>query len=189
MEKKTFSVTGMTCSACSAAVERKIGGMNGVKSVSVALLQNTMTVDYEEKDVGEREFSEALKQIGYGLASQPKKEEAKKRENAMARRLWWSVIFLLPFLYCSMGHMIGLPLPDLLNPHHYPVYFSLFQAVLSIPVLWLNRSYFIHGFSALIRRVPNMNFLIAIGAGGWCSNRGRYGDGGICFDEKKYAGG
>ena len=165
MEKKTFSVTGMTCSACSAAVERKIGGMNGVKSVSVALLQNTMTVEYEEKDVGEREFSEALKQIGYGLASQPKKEEAKKRENAMAARLWWSVIFLLPLLYCSMGHMIGLPLPDLLNPHHYPVYFSLFQAVLSIPVLWLNRSYFIHGFSALLRRVPNMDSLIAIGAG------------------------
>lgn len=179
----------MTCSACSVAVEWKIGRMNGVKSVSVALLQNTMTMEYEEKDVGEREFSEALKQIGYGLASQPKKEEAKKRENAMARRLWWSVIFLLPLLYCSMGHMIGLPLPDLLNLHCYPVNFALFPAVLSIPVLWLNRSYFIHGFSALIRRVPNMDFLIAIGAGGWCSNRGRYGDGGICFDEKKYAGG
>lgn len=165
MEKKTFSVTGMTCSACSAAVERKIGAMNGVTSVSVALLQNSMTVEYDEKAVGEHDFSQALKQIGYGLASQSQPAEPEKQHSGIGKRLWWSVIILIPLFYCSMGHMVGLPLPEILNPHVHPMNFALFQAVLSVPVLWLNRSYFIHGFTALFRRVPNMDSLIAIGAG------------------------
>ena len=165
---ENFVVTGMTCSACSAHVERAVSKVDGVETVAVNLMTGRMSVTFDETKTSPAAICEAVAADGYGaeLASntdahrqQEKQDEA---THAMKRRLILSVCFLVPLFYLSMGHMMGWPLP-----HAFHTSFPLFvgtQVVLLIPILIANRNYFTVGFSRLFRAAPNMDSLVALGA-------------------------
>ena len=168
--KQTFDVTGMTCSACSSYVEKAVGKLDGVQDVSVSLLQNTMTVDYDEGAVKEKQICKAVEKGGYHAKAQGSAEtQAAAPEDggqaAVKTRLIWSVLFLAVLMYVSMGHMLHLPQPFFLEGAENAAVQLLTQFLLTLPVLVLNRSYFVHGFRRLIKGAPNMDTLIAVGSG------------------------
>ena len=171
--KQKFDVTGMTCSACSAHVEKSVTKLKGVKKVNVNLLQNFMVVEYDEGLVQADTIIAAVKDGGYGASVhggtdekkiQPQAQTATDESQHMKKRLLYSFLFLIPLFYLSMGHMMGLPLPQILIGHENMMSFALTQLFLTIPVLWINHKYFDVGFRALWNRSPNMDTLIAMGA-------------------------
>ena len=169
--KQKFDVTGMTCSACSAHVERNVGKLQDVCSVNVNLLQNSMTVEYEDTKLTDDEIIKAVEQGGYGAkvhgaenSSIPAENIAQSEMESMKKRLIWSFLFLVPLFYISMGHMMGMPLPEILSGHENMMSFALTQLFLTLPILYLNRKYFSTGFQAIWHRSPNMDSLIALGA-------------------------
>ncbi|MFQ9443961.1 MAG: heavy metal translocating P-type ATPase [Vescimonas sp.] len=163
-----FAVTGMTCAACSAHVEKAVSRLSGVQSAPVNLMLGSMTVTYDEKAVAESDIIAAVKAAGYGAspASQTDQGQLRRDQDAALRRrkkhLIWSVVFLVPLFYLSMGHMMGLPLPQVLHMH--PLLLACLQLALVIPILILNRNYFTVGFSRLVKLSPNMDSLVAVGA-------------------------
>ena len=168
MQEK-FVVTGMTCAACSAHVEKAVSQLQGVDSVAVNLMLGSMLVDYDPAQVTTQAIVSAVENGGYGAkpaADAEKQDTRRAQEEAlgrMRRRLVWSIVCLVPLFYISMGHMMGLPLPAFLTRSHMT--HALAQLVLCVPILILNRSYFTVGFSQLFRRSPNMDTLVALGAG------------------------
>lgn len=174
--KEKFEVTGMTCSACSSRVEHTVSKLDGMKDVSVNLLTNSMQVEFDEDQLSTADIISAVSHAGYGAsvkqegASAPvaKREE---RENPveeqlkeMRHRLIVSFVFLIPLMYVSMGHMVGLPLPYFLAGHQNAVSFAFTQFLLALPVVYTNRKFFIKGFQTLFHGAPNMDSLIAIGS-------------------------
>lgn len=169
-----FSVTGMTCSSCSAHVEKAVRKLPGVEQVNVNLLSNSMTVDYTEDQVNSQAIIEAVVEAGYGASQYVK--AAEKRQTAqpvdtvqeqltsMKNRLIISFAFFVPLMYISMGHMAGLPLPSFLTGHHNAIAFAMTQFLLTLPVMYVNRKYYQVGFKTLFRGSPNMDSLIAIGS-------------------------
>ncbi len=168
MMTEQFAVTGMTCAACSAHVEKAVSKLSGVQSAPVNLMLGSMTVTYDEKAVTESDIIAAVKAAGYGAspASQTDQGQLRRDQDAALRRrkkhLIWSVVFLVPLFYLSMGHMMGLPLPQVLHTH--PLLLACLQLALVIPILSLNRNYFTVGFSRLVKLSPNMDSLVAVGA-------------------------
>ena len=168
MMTEQFAVTGMTCAACSAHVEKAVSRLSGVQSAPVNLMLGSMTVTYDEKAVAESDIIAAVKAAGYGAspASQTDQGQLRQDQDAALRRrkkhLIWSVVFLVPLFYLSMGHMMGLPLPQVLHMH--PLLLACLQLALVIPILILNRNYFTVGFSRLVKLSPNMDSLVAVGA-------------------------
>lgn len=168
MMTEQFAVTGMTCAACSAHVEKAVSRLSGVQSAPVNLMLGSMTVTYDEKAVTESDIIAAVKAAGYGAspASQTDQGQLRRDQDAALRRrkkhLIWSVVFLVPLFYLSMGHMMGLPLPQVLHMH--PLLLACLQLALVIPILSLNRNYFTVGFSRLVKLSPNMDSLVAVGA-------------------------
>lgn len=168
MMTEQFAVTGMTCAACSAHVEKAVSRLSGVQSAPVNLMLGSMTVTYDEKAVTEGAIIAAVKAAGYGAspASQTDQGQLRRDQDAALRRrkkhLIWSVVFLVPLFYLSMGHMMGLPLPQVLHTH--PLLLACLQLALVIPILILNRNYFTVGFSRLVKLSPNMDSLVAVGA-------------------------
>ena len=151
--KQTFNVSGMTCSACSAHVEKAVGKVEGVSQVSVNLLGNSMQVTYDESAVTAETIMQAVAAAGYG-ASLPqragKQGPSPRRENAaaeeldsMKRRMIWSFVFLIPLFYISMGHMMGAPLPGFLVGMENALAFALTQLLLTLPILYLNDKYIV----------------------------------------------
>lgn len=179
--KEKYDVTGMTCSACSAHVEKSVKKLKGVQAVSVNLLQNSMTVQYDPKLLSSQQIIEAVISAGYGAAlkeekaSKAKTASSSAKENkedaafknalSMKKRLAASFCFLVPLMYVSMGHMLGAPLPQVISPEFNPLIFALTQLFLTLPVMYINRKYFQTGFKTLAKRAPNMDSLIAIGSG------------------------
>ena len=167
--KQKFSVTGMTCAACSARVEKVTKALSGVTHAEVNLLAGTMQAEYDEKQVNAQQIIAAITEAGYGASIAEGQKKTRRNEvqeklmQSMKRRIIASVCLLLPLMYVSMGHMMGLPLPEIL--HENPLVMVLTQIVLTIPVLIINRAYFIHGFRNLCKRSPNMDSLIAVGSG------------------------
>ena len=167
MQEK-FAVTGMTCSACSAHVEKAVGKLPGVNSCGVNLLLGSMVVDYEESALTSQQIIAAVVEAGYGAEPAAELHRSKSQTaqeqylRAVRRRLLWSVLCLLPLFYLSMGHMIGLPLPTALVIHFKLS--ALLQLAFCVPILFLNRNYFTVGFSRLFRGSPNMDSLVALGA-------------------------
>lgn len=163
----------MTCSACSAAVEKSVKKLEGVSSVNVSLMTNSMTIAYDS-DVPEESVIEAVKKAGYGAQVHKKKGEKgsavstvnpiEEELKEMKTRLIVSVAFLIPLLYVAMGYMVGLPVPQWLVGPENAVSFAFLQMLLSMPIAYVNRKYFTIGFRALWLRAPNMDSLIAIGA-------------------------
>ncbi|WP_444658058.1 heavy metal translocating P-type ATPase [Caproiciproducens sp. R2] len=180
---KKFNVTGMTCSACSANVEKSVRKLNGVNSVNVNLLSNSMTVDYDDTVANDAEVIRAVENAGYGASvysrkananakSQPQESPVQKELQSMKTRLIVSFTFLIPLLYLAMHHMlkewIGLPVPEWIKAtFHGPengVVFAFAQFLLLLPIAYVNRKYFQVGFKTLAKRAPNMDSLIAIGS-------------------------
>ncbi len=175
MKTTRFSVTGMTCSACSAHVERAVSSVDGVSRVQVNLLTNSMAVTFDETAVGVSTIIQAVIAAGYGASEEGKPatsssnkqtatEGAKKQDPYMKRRLWLSLLFLALLMVVSMGHMAGIPLPSFMSGHAGAVNFALTQLFLCLPILYLNRAYFKKGLPALWRGNPNMDSLVAVGS-------------------------
>ena len=166
--KQQFDVTGMTCSACSAHVEKAVAKLKGVNKVAVNLLTNGMTVNFDEKVISADDIISAVVKSGYGAAVRGEKQTAKPVKTAASgvtlSRLITSVVICVVLMYVAMGHMIGLPLPSFLTGTENAVSFALVQLLLCLPVWYLNRSYFINGFKRLFKGAPNMDSLIAVGS-------------------------
>lgn len=172
--KQKFNVSGMTCSACSAHVEKSVAKTEGVQSVEVSLLTNSMQVVYDESRIDPAKIIRAVEQSGYG-ASLPQKGAPAASAAApasspadavkqMKRRLILSFCFLIPLFYLSMGHMMGLPIPHFFHGTENALTFAFTQLLLTLPVAYLNRAYFQVGFKTLFRGSPNMDSLVAIGS-------------------------
>lgn len=173
MIKEKYNITGMSCAACSAKVEKTVSKLVGMDKVSVNLLTNSMQVEYDDKKLSSKDIIKSVVDAGYGasLAGDTKekaKEKSIKKTNddaisSMKFRLKVSVIFLLILMYFSMGSMIGLPLPNFLSGAGNPVGFALTQLLLVLPVMYVNRKYYISGFKSLSHFSPNMDTLVAVG--------------------------
>ena len=174
MTKKKFSVTGMSCAACSAAVEKAVGRLDGVESAQVNLLAKSMVCVYDESKTGADAVIAAVEKAGFGAAelaerertAEPKKEKAAAGDGftAIRTRLWVSIVFLALLMYVSMGHMLGLPLPGFLHGTQNALPFAFLQFLLTLPVLYVNRKFYFNGFRALAHRAPNMDSLVAVGS-------------------------
>lgn len=172
--KQKFDVTGMTCSACSAHVEKAVGKLEGIQAVNVNLLQNSMVVEYDETALQTEDIIRAVESGGYGAspqganpassAAEPPKNVALEEMAVMKKRLISSFCFLIPLFYISMGHMMGAPLPAILLGNENIMIFALTQLLLATPVLIINKKFFVVGFKALWNRAPNMDSLVALGA-------------------------
>ncbi|MBP5442394.1 MAG: cation-translocating P-type ATPase [Treponema sp.] len=170
---RQFAVTGMTCAACSARVEKAVSSVEGVSSCSVSLLTNSMKV--EGNAAGDAIVS-AVEKAGYGArqldeekgkrqSSIAQKEELLKDVNTplLRRRLIFSCVFLLALMYVSMGHMMwSFPLPEFFTRSHVSV--AVLELLLTQIILLINRQFFISGFKALVHRSPNMDSLVALGS-------------------------
>ena len=167
---KQYNVTGMSCAACSARVEKAVGKVPGVTSCSVSLLTNSMGV---EGDVPPEQIIAAVEQAGYGASEKGAGEKKQSGADASAledketpvlkRRLIASVGFLLVLMYFSMGHMMwGWPLPAWFNDNHIAM--GLVQLLLAGIVMVINQKFFISGFKSLWHRSPNMDTLVAMGS-------------------------
>ena len=163
--KQQFNVTGMTCAACSAHVEKSVRKLPGVSSVAVNLLGGSMTVEYDEAQLSVEQICAAVKAGGYGAAPRqasstksapPAPGSAIAEELAgLRRRLILSICFLVPLMYVSMGHMLGLPTPGFLVGNENAITFAMTQLLLTLPILYINRKYYEGGFRALFHRAPN----------------------------------
>lgn len=171
--KQKFDVTGMSCSACSAHVEKAVSKVPGVDLVQVNLLQNAMTVEYAQGATDADKIIHAVEEAGYGASLKGKdaskeanavQQKAADDTKAMKRRLSWSIGFLIVLMYISMGHMLGWPLPEILLGHENVMVFALAQLILTLPVMYLNRKYFENGFKTLLHGAPNMDTLVAMGS-------------------------
>lgn len=165
--KEKYRVTGMSCAACSARVQRVTEKLDGVKSVNVNLLAGLMDIEYDEKQLPSDAIIAAVVNAGYGAEkladAAPRKNQTQEDAlHKMKLRLWISVPFLLILMYFSMGHMIGLPLTHAL---HGTLAGALVQLGLTLPVVIINNSYYIKGFKTLLHGGPNMDTLIAVGSG------------------------
>lgn len=169
-----FTITGMNCSACSSHVERDVAALTGVSAVTVHLLSNSMTVEYDDSIESPESIITAVEAAGYGAekkndertdtAGERLKREEQRAGNAMKMRLVVSFAFSLPLVYLAMGHMLGWPLPAIFHGSANPLVFAFTQFLLLLPVLGVNHSYFSRGFTMLVRRNPTMDSLIAIGS-------------------------
>lgn len=173
--KQKFDVTGMSCSACSAHVEKAVSRVPGVDQVQVNLLQNSMVVEYEDEATDAAAIIHAVEDAGYGASVKDAHEPTKKAENdlqkrtaeeakKMKHRLGWSIVFLIVLMYISMGHMLGWPLPGILLGHENMMIFALTQLFLTLPIMYLNRKYYENGFKSLFHGAPNMDTLVAMGS-------------------------
>lgn len=166
-----FDVTGMTCAACSARVEKVTANVAGVEKAEVNLLAGTMVVKADD-DTCVEPIITAVKNAGYGATVHGEKKQAQKRYTKvdddlkqMKIRIIGSAVALVILMYFTMGHMIGLPLPAWYHGTENAVVAALLQLFLTLIPVYLNRSYFSRGFKALIHRAPNMDSLIAVGSG------------------------
>lgn len=168
---KQFSIDGMTCASCAQTVEKAVSKLSGVQLATVNLATEKMSVALDPAVLNSAEVITAVEEAGYEAAELIEGEETLNRDRekkekhiqTMWQRFWLSAIFTVPLLYISMGHMIGLPLPSVINPMMQPTAFAVTQLILTLPVMFLGRSFFTVGFKALVKRHPNMDSLVAMG--------------------------
>ncbi len=164
--KLKFQVTGMTCAACSARVEKVTSAIAGIKKAEVNLLKGTMTVETDRDDIAPL-VMDAVEKAGYGAQIFGEKKQQSLTDDAlkeMKLRFAISAVFLAVLMYFTMGHMVGLPGTHWLHDVENAVVFALVQLMLTLPVVYLNRAYYIRGLKALWHRSPNMDSLIAVGS-------------------------
>jgi Heavy-metal-associated domain. len=167
---KTLKIEGMTCAACVRAVERAVKKLNGIENAEVNLATEKLTVSYDPYLIRVSEIKKTVEKAGYKAVDEEMSVDADKdRKDREKKALWTrfiiSLIFTVPLLYISMGHMTGLPLSHFLDPMMHPLRFALVQLFLTIPVAVMGYRYYIVGFKTLLKGSPNMDSLIAIGTG------------------------
>ncbi|MFW5489986.1 MAG: heavy metal translocating P-type ATPase [Desulfovibrio sp.] len=168
-----LKIDGMHCAACSARIERVVGKLDGVDLARVNLATETGAVTFDSDKLDTEQILSAIGKLGFtgseaeGVTERAEKrrEEALQRLDSMRKALIPAFGFAVPLLILTMGHMVGMPLPQWLDPHHSPAAFALAQVVLTLPVVWTGRNFYISGVPALLRRGPNMDSLIAVGTG------------------------
>lgn len=170
IKEVVIPIGGMTCAACSAAIERSLNKMEGIESASVNLTTEKATIHYDSNVLRIPEIKARIKKVGYEPLDIDQEEsvdeEKVKRERALNIQKWKLIIaavFTVPLFYIAMGHMFGAPLPKIIEPHHHPVYFALVQIVLTVPIMIVGYKFYVVGFKALWSKSPNMDSLIAIG--------------------------
>ena len=176
--KRTFDVTGMTCAACSARVEKAAANVPGIASVSVNLLKNSMEVDFDGEAATLAAVSAAVEKAGYGAYPRPEAgassanvqqpvqtmNDPAAEAKRVRMRLIVSFCFTIPLFYLSMGHMFGWPLPGVFLGHENMLTFAFTQFLLLLPVIFVNFKFFRVGFKTLAHGAPNMDSLIALGS-------------------------
>jgi Cu+-exporting ATPase len=174
MKSQKFDIKGMTCSACSNAVDRSVKKLQGVKELNVNLLSNSMIIKYDENLLNDEEIIKTVENTGYEASLQDSKKVQKndKKENIaqleieeLKQRLIISLIFTIPLFYISMGHMLNWYLPSFLEGEKNAITFAFTQFLLSLPIVLINIKYYKVGFKTLFKGSPNMDSLIAIGTG------------------------
>ncbi|OIU68682.1 heavy metal translocating P-type ATPase [Rossellomorea aquimaris] len=173
MEKKTFSVSGMTCASCVQSVEKTVGKLDGVKRSSVNLTTEKLVIEFDPSVVTSSDIKKAVSDVGYeaqeDMEKEDKAEEDRDKKEQHIKHMWKrflvSAVFTIPLLLVSMGHMLGMPLPNAIDPMMNPTGFALIQLVLTIPVMVMGKPFFTVGFKTLIKRHPNMDSLVALGTG------------------------
>ena len=179
MKTEKFQITGMSCAACQIHVAKSVQKLDGVSDVDVSLLANTMVVKYDDLKTDSQKIAEAVSKAGYGAFLfehhggrndfrrewQRRKEEEVLNQKKLKRRLILSIIFLIPLLYISMGHMLLLPVPLFLSGKENSLLFAFTQFLLTISVVVINGHFFVSGIKAFFNKMPNMDSLVAIGAG------------------------
>ena len=182
MKKERFTITGMTCSACSARVEKAVTKLAGAKDVSVNLLTNSLQLAYDEGQLSPAQIIAAVEQAGYGASLKDGKPQSEPQDGgadilageaaALKQRLCLSVLFLLPLMYIAMHQVfygwLGLPVPELMQelfdgPEN-AITFTFAQFLFLLPIMYLNRRYYINGFRNLFQGAPNMDSLVGMGS-------------------------
>lgn len=158
--KEKFSVSGMSCTACSSGIERVVKHLNGVSKADVSLMGETLTVEYDETVVTKDEIFNAVTGLGYGISAFNERalQARKPAPERLKKRFFLSLLFLLPLMYFSMGGMIGLPQPS-------EIISVTLQMLLSLGVIAINFKFFTSGARALVKGLPNMDTLVAMGSG------------------------
>jgi len=175
MKVEKFDVTGMTCSSCVAHVEKSVSKLEGVKAVNVNLLTNSMSVSFDENNLDVSTIESAVVDAGYeahlrntaavsSSSTTQKVDYVQLEQDEMKIRWWISIVFLIPLLYISMGHMIGLPYPHSFHNTENALVVAFTQFLLALPIVFVNKKYFQVGFKTLFKAAPNMDSLIAIGS-------------------------
>ncbi len=169
-----LAINGMTCASCSARIEKVVSGLDGVRTMQVNLAAETGVAVFDPGTISKRRILETIASLGFTaepLAEQDEnllvKQQRETREKLarMKKELIPAFGFAFTLLVLSMGEMLGLPLPEFLDPHHAPFNFALAQFLLVLPVMWSGRRFYLNGFPALVRKAPNMDSLIAVGTG------------------------
>ena len=160
-----LDIEGMTCQACSLRIEKKISKLKGISKINVNLATNMAEIIFNENQIKLSEIKSSIENLGYKAFSHKEFSDEKKEKNNSLYKLILAIIFTVPIFYIAMGHMLGLPLPNFINPHHNPLNFSLVQLILTIPVIFSGFGFFTRGFKALKALSPSMDSLIAIGTG------------------------
>lgn len=176
--KEKYHVTGMTCAACSARVEKAVSALPGIQTATVNLLKNSMSVEYNPDTLDSRQIMDAVKKAGYKAAlesassntrqvapDRPFHDDAAQHLTLMRRRVLLSFVFAVPLFYISMGHMMAWPLPDIFLGHENSMIYALTLCLLTLPIMVMNENYFRTGVRTFLHRSPNMDSLIALGAG------------------------
>lgn len=171
--KQRFRVGGMSCAACSAHVEKSVSAVPGVSTVQVNLLAGSMTVEYDEAVCDAGKIIAAVVSGGYTAAVDDGKQQSAPAQGAQAdealgemkKRIIVSAVFMIVLMYFSMGEMIGLPLPSYAAGMDGMFALALTELVLTVPIVLINRKYYINGFKTLLHRAPTMDALIAVGSG------------------------
>ena len=179
MQEK-YDITGMSCAACSARVEKAVSALPGMEQCSVNLLKNSMVVNYDDHTLNSAQIVEAVEKAGYGAMLETKGkggqraaaggqvspvDAAKKEYKSMKRRVIWSFVFTVPLFYISMGHMMGWPLPGFFLGTENSMIYAMTLFLLLLPVVFINSKYYRNGFKTLLHGSPNMDSLIALGSG------------------------
>lgn len=174
MKTEKFDISGMTCASCVTHVEKSVKKLEGIQQVQVNLLTNSMTVSYDENTLNNQLIEKSVVDAGYQAFAKVESRNNEKKavkvdyiqleQEEMKRRWWLSLAFLIPLLYLSMGHMFGLPLPNIFNGIENAFTVAFTQLLLTFPIALINKKYFLKGFKTLLNGAPNMDSLIAIGS-------------------------
>jgi len=165
--KEVIKIGGMTCAACAARIEKVVGRLDGVRSAVVNLAAEKLTVEYDPEKVKHTDIQKSVERIGYKVLASEKPDADKLRKEKEIRvlriKFIVSAVFAAPLLYLSMGHMIGLPYPMVLDPMEHPLRFALVLLALTAPIVAAGYKFYTVGFKALFQRSPNMDSLVATG--------------------------
>lgn len=171
VQHKTFAIDGMSCASCAQAVEKAVNKLSGIANANVNLATEKLFVEYDPATLNISDIVKSVTEAGFTATEEidststvdKDREKKQKHIKEMWNRFWLSAVFAVPLLYIAMGHMIGLPIPSIIDPMMHSSNFALLQLALTIPIIYLGRSFFFVGYKSLFRGHPNMDSLVALG--------------------------